>query len=505
MLPISRILRPSPTTGCFLILFLGLIVTGRTNLFRDPGTFWHIRTGEIILSGRFINHDPFTFTHQGGFWAPYSWLGEVGMAAVHALGGFDALLVMSAALIAGVFTFLFVRIQATGLHWSVAVGVVLLAVAASAGHFHARPHLISLAIFSGMFAFLLRVDGGKSPMRSLWWLVPMLVVWANIHGAVLAGYGTIALALLGWSAFRVLGLPSPIQGSRDWWTLVSVGSVIAVTPIVNPYGLGVPRTWLDIMTMRDLPRIIKEHSPVDPSEPSSWGFFLVASGFVVALAGIREKPRVMWLLPLVWFTLGCQRVRHEPLFAVAAVLAFADFFPATVWARKLLARPDLYDPPAADSAGNSWAGVGPMLVAVAIALAATAFGTGFSVGRLDPQLWPVELLPAMHQEVEGKRDVPIFNEYEYGGFVIYFTPEYRPFVDDRCEVFGNDWLVEFVEASVGDAAPAMAKWEAMYPRFDYALVGERFGRYFSAQPDWEVVASDGTATFYRRKRGVTSR
>ena len=34
----------------------------------------------------------------------------------------------------------------------------------------------------------------------------------------------------------------------------------------------------------------------------------------------------------------------------------------------------------------------------------------------------------------------IFCEYAYGGFLIYHAPGYRVFIDDRCELFGDEFL-----------------------------------------------------------------
>ena len=74
--------------------------------------------------------------------------------------------------------------------------------------------------------------------------------------------------------------------------------------------------------------------------------------YVFVLAGVFPgRPRVTWLLPMVWFYLACTRIRHAPLFAVVASLALADMLPATRWAR-WLARPgsDLFVYPAKESA-----------------------------------------------------------------------------------------------------------------------------------------------------------
>lgn len=496
--------RIGPGAWCFLGLWAGLVVAGRTSLFRDPGTFWHVRVGETILGGTFPDRDTYTFTFAGTPWAPHGWLGEVLMAVVHVVAGFDGLLLASAAVIAATFAPLFVRIHRTGLHWSLAGCVVVLAVSASAGHFHARPHLLTIAFFAELFLRIQDVDSGRVSVRGLWWVVPLFVVWANTHGGVLAGYGTLGLAAAGWVAFRAIGWPSPVRDRRDGLVLAAILGVTALTPLANPYGLGLPRAWLDIMRMSELPRIIKEHAAVDPADPSSWAFFALGAFSAVALAGIREKPRVTWLLPVVWFVLGCERVRHAPLFAVAAAAAFADYFPRTVWAKLLAARPDFYVPRGESEAcpRAGWCGSLAVGTALVAGFATVAVGGGWRLVELDREMWPVDLLPALHREAAGRRDVPIFNEYEYGGFLIYFAPEYRPFVDDRCEIFGGPWLAEFVDAGRTDPAPAMAKWAAAYPRFDLALTrdGGGFARYFAARPEtWEAVATDGFATLFRRR------
>ena len=48
--------------AAFAILFFVLLAGGRSNFLRDPGTFWHITTGERILTDGFIRTDPYTFT-----------------------------------------------------------------------------------------------------------------------------------------------------------------------------------------------------------------------------------------------------------------------------------------------------------------------------------------------------------------------------------------------------------------------------------------------------------
>src|SRR5262249_40413409 len=133
-------------TGLFLVAWLALLAGGQSRLFRDPRTFWHVGGGERILStGQFLDHDPFSYTFAHTPWTPYEWLAEVGMAGLHRIGGFDALLLATATILAALYTWVASRLMRAGLHWSLAAVVLVLVVGASASHFHVRPLVLTIA------------------------------------------------------------------------------------------------------------------------------------------------------------------------------------------------------------------------------------------------------------------------------------------------------------------------------------------------------------------------
>jgi hypothetical protein len=249
-------------------------------------------------------------------------------------------------------------------------------------------------------------------------------------------------------------------------------------------------------------------------------------------------PRVCWLLPFVWLYFACSRVRHAPLFAVTAALALADMLPFTrfaIWAAR--SGSDLLRPPAEDKEGTglNWkpAVLPVLLVATALVLQLARVEVpivGHGWAQLDPSYWPVELRDELEKVESNERvrrkypdGIPIFNEYIYGGFLIYHTPGYRVFVDDRCELYrdpgdayADQWLDEFVEASRPVPGGADEKsqaeqrqsrndriheWEKRYGRFPYALVqtGMGFDDYFRNSPEWVLIKRTPTATFYRRQ------
>jgi hypothetical protein len=496
-----------PGALAFLALWFILLAGGRSAFLRDPGTFWHITTGERILADGFIRTDPYTFTFAGTWWVPYQWLGEVAMALVHRAGGFDALLLGAVTIIAAIVAWLFTRLYRTGLHWVAAAAITFFALAASSAHFHVRPHLFTILGITITMVALLEVDADRRPIRWLWWLVPFYAIWVNVHGGVLGGMATITITAVGWIIGALLGRPTPVRTRRDAGEVLLIAAACCATAFVNPYGLDLIRTWQVIMGEPLLREIIQEHSPLDWREPSAWPILGFALLYLILLAGVPLRElRVTWLLPIVWLLLSLDRVRHAPLFAVLGLAAIASFWPQTRWAKRLATtRPDYYDP-AGVPPSPLWMNLTLPVLAVALAFAlqvmkveVPVIGSGWA--RHDPKHWPMDLLDAIRANEPHDGHNHLFNDYIDGGFIIYYAPGYKVFVDDRCEVFGGAWLRDFVIAGSEGTAEAIAKWEAEYGRFEYALTrtGTGFEDYFAHSPDWLCIKRTDTAAFYRRK------
>jgi hypothetical protein len=498
-----------PGAVAFAVIWLVLMAGGRAGMMRDPGTFWHTTTGEIILKEGFIRHDPYTFTFAGTWWVPYQWLGEVAMALAHRAAGFDAQLLGAVTILAGAFAFLAVRLLNTGLHPIAVAALLMVGLAAAGSHFHVRPHVFTLAALAVTAALLADCDLGRQPLRRLVWLLPLFVVWTNIHGGMLGGFGTVVIAIVGWIVFWRLGLPSPVKSWRNTLLLVLLAVACGLTALVNPYGTDLVKTWRIIMGAPELTQIIKEHRPLDVIEPYAWPVLGLAAIYIFVLSGVKPRDvRVTWLLPLVWLFQSFERCRHVALFVVVTLIAIAAMWQSTRWALWLAKnRPDFYEPDAPPIQRPWWANVWlpALLVIASFALEIArvplpVVGAGWA--RHSANHWPVEVLDVLKSN-EPKPGEPnhLFNDYVDGGFVIYHAPGYRVFVDDRCEVFGGPWLVDFVKAAQKDTATAMQNWQARYGPFHFALTrtGTGFDDYFQTAPEWECVKRGEKAAFYRRK------
>ena len=531
----------------FLVIWLILMVAGRSDMLRDPGTFWHVVVGnKMLASGRMIHEDCFSFTRAGHPWVADQWLAECGMALVHRLAGWDGLLLVAAALLAGVYTWIAARLLRAGLHPLVTILLLAAAILLGAPQFHVRPLIATIALLSVTFGWLVDVESGSRRLRQLWWLVPLFILWTNVHGGMLGGLGTAALCLGGWwiaAAIAILkNSDHAAENSRQSTTAgtlwrakcliepIALLLALAATTLVSPYGVAMPRQWLETLAM-PLPKLIAEHAPLDLTESIGWGTLALAAGYLATLIGVfPQRPRVTWLVPLVWFVLALSRVRNASLFGVTAVIALADMLPYSAvgrWLhrRDLLAAVAGASPPLLETGsacqretppdcsegtlrtGQGFSGRALVLPAIVMAVAmmlkiggvpAPVIGHGWV--RFDPAHWPIELLPFLEDvnrsSPEGTR---IFNDMNFGGFLIYHAPRLRIFVDDRCPLYGTPFLLACERAGQRDPAQ-IDHWRRQYG-FAYALVqtGEPFDRYLSKSAGWSLMKRSSVATLYRHK------
>jgi hypothetical protein len=486
------------------------MVLGRDRLFGDPGSLWHIVVGQRILtSHEFLATDPFSFTHAGEPWIPQSWLCECGLALLHRLDGLNTVLTATAALLAGLYTWIAHRLLRAGLHPLLSVLLTLLAMLASAYHFHPRPHLLSIVFLGWTFANLCDVEAGRVSLKRLIWLLPLFVLWTNIHGGVLGGFGTLAITVIGWLVAPWVWLDGP---NLSPWQMVRLGLLVlgcGLTAFINPYGTALPRTWFALLGSPLLPRLIDEHAPLLEAGWAGGAVLVFGVVYMIALLGVLPRRlRVTWLIPLIWLALSFTRIRHGPLFAVTAVLALADIFPHIRWAAWLARKGSVICRLRPQTAVERDKGIdlAPAVLpclAVSAALVVQVAGLplpswGREWVRLDPRSCPIELLPELRKVESGEpAGTPIFNEMLFGGFLIYHTPGLRVFIDDRCELYGDDDLMAYALA-LRDDPSQINRWAERYG-FNLALTraGSKFDTYLR-EDGWTILGETKTATLFRR-------
>jgi hypothetical protein len=488
------------------LLLLYFTLAGRTKLFNDADTLWHIAVGRITLESGLISEDHFSFTRHGQWWVANQWLAECMLAVADWLGGFDGVLVLTVTVLTATYLALSYRWIAQGFDPLLTLTFVALILSASAYTINARPHIVSIGLLGVVFALLRDVEDGRRRPAQLAWLVPVFVVWSNLHGGVLGGLGTFVLAAAAWTVQWFRRATAPISNGRDagvLWLCV-VGCSLAL--FATPYGMDSLKAWRVIMSM-SLPDLIIEHAPLHPGRIEGMLAILLCFVYLAVFAATpRAWSRPTFWLPLVWFLLTYSRIRHAPLFAIVAGIAMADLLPQSRLApwleRRRWLRADQRRPGA----------VVVHVAAVVLIMTAPLFvaaiwlehagplpliGAGWA--RPTPRVWPGELIEPLTEYAEEHRDgTPVFNEPILGGFLIYNFPKLRVFIDGRCELYGEEFLQDFVAAWRDPSR--VGRWQAEFG-FHAALIeaGSPLRSYLDSSSQWRLVAEAPAAAFYRRE------
>jgi hypothetical protein len=473
-------------------------------MLRDPGTLWHTVVGERMLEeGHFVRSDPFSFTFENQPWIAQQWLGECAMALVHRAAGLDGLLLGAVTLLAATFAWLYGRLRRGGLAMLPAAMLLMLVLAASSYHFHPRPHLATIALTAWTLGLLADVETGRRSTRWLLILPPLMVLWTNFHGGALAGILTTILVLAAWvmvARWRG-GRGTPAGGHPAPVIAIAVATLCGLSIFVNPFGIDLLNVWLGLSTSKVLPRVISEHGPVALFNQEGLALTTLAGLYLLILAGCRGRPiRITWLVPMLWLPLAFMRVRHGPLFAVTSAVAIAEMLPVCRWVQRWggQERSALCNEIPARKALGAWAICG---LAVTAAFGVQSAGwripvIGAGWARLDEGYWPVAATNAAsdYLEMQPKRG-RIFNDMLFGGYLIYRLPQAKVYIDDRCELYGDEFLLKYVDLV---RHPARIDDEVNKRQINLAMVktDSRMAAHLSNSSLWTTLHRDDTATLF---------
>src|SRR5262249_23780305 len=222
-----------------------------------PDTYWHIATGKWMLVERaFPRHDVFSHTAFGQPWVSPEWLAQIILFVAYDLSGWRGLVLLSALVTALTFALLY-ALLARELRPTVALGAAAISLLFASLHFLARPHLLTFPIIVVWTALLARAsDENRRPSL---WLLPLMVLWANLHGGA-----TLGLLLAGGFGLNATVAAPSARRRRVAieWLSFWVGALVAAC--ATPYGyLSILKTF-DLFDLGDLLRQIGELRPMNP-------------------------------------------------------------------------------------------------------------------------------------------------------------------------------------------------------------------------------------------------
>lgn len=188
------------TVSRLLGLVVGLLLAAHLVLlgfFRISSldTWFHLKQGELYLTTRSLPaQDPFAFTTAGHQWIKYSWLADILFYLVYRATGLPGLILFRLFVLLLLAFVLYRLLRGCGLHPLAAVLLVFVASLALRFRLFIRPEILSFLLLLTAMAILLRLQAG--PRWAAYALVPVQIVWTNVHASFVFGIGLPGLVLL---------------------------------------------------------------------------------------------------------------------------------------------------------------------------------------------------------------------------------------------------------------------------------------------------------------------
>jgi hypothetical protein len=416
------------TTAVFLLITLVSLLMPAQN-----DTWWQLRAGqEAWRSKHVLLRDTFSHTAFGNFWPNHEWLTQVLFYALYAVGGMPLLTIAMA--VATVTAWLLIW-RLTPAPERVKAFLFLFCLGAVTSAWSIRPQVLSTLFLSATMTLLIA--------RRYFWLPLIFLLWANIHGAVVMGILILVTAVVA----------TAVEDRASLRQLVPASLLCLGATLVTPLGLGF---WPEIVT--SLARIrrlgIHEWSPPTAAQTGTLPFWLFLAVFLSLLLTRLPKLRnsaaalprghlTLCLCALAMVPLALTAGRNVPPFLMLAVPAVAALAPSTRGIRRTALN--------VHSRFNF-----ATIVAAAVAVCGTVtYAYVVPIERLGWAPLPQQSLQAL-RSCRGN----LYNRYDEGGYLIWFAPEHKVFLDGRQDPYPETLINEQFEIE------QTGQFEGLFSRYD---------------------------------------
>jgi hypothetical protein len=311
------------------------------------------------------------------------------------------------------------------------------------------------------------------------WLLPLIALWANLHGGFVLGLMLLAPIALD----AVVSADAASRKSLALrWAIFGLATLVAAC--CTPYGWDSMLAAKKVLMLGGALPLITEFRPVEFGSLGSFEICLLLGIGFALLRGLRLPPtRILLLLGLLHMAL--YQSRATEILALLAPLVLAaplarQFDGAGV---SISSAPP---PPR----GLLFAGVALVLMAGTVAYA--------SVARFEPDARhsPVAAVAALKKLNLAR----VFNDYDFGGYLV--ASGVAPFIDGRAELYGEKFFLDH------DAATGLSEPETLFRLLDEYRIEATLMRSQSPAAKlldhidgWQKVYADDIATIHVRNAG----
>lgn len=405
------------------LLLVGIAVVAALTPAQND-TFWHLRAGaDIWASGRVPTIDTYSHTMAGGPWPDHEWLSQALMFGLYRAAGMPGLELGAAAVILGTAATIY-RLMVGPRMTRFALLAVGLAISSCV--WTLRPQIFSLLLLAVLVWLLAR--------ERFVWIPPLILVWANAHGAFALGAWVLAVVTA-----VAIGRALVSRGAGNRRRAFALALVLLASGLAaagTPMGWGIYHFVL-AATGRAFGDQISEWYAPRPDTIVGAAFWAAALAFV-GLCLVRRRA----LAGGDWADWAVTAAAWALLpFAMRSLRNVGPFLTLATPAASRLLGPQLRL--------RLGGGTGPSSPDHPAANLGLLVGVGLAALAIVPLVWAnaAERLgwrPIGDGALAALRACPgrLYNQYDDGGTLIWFAPERPVFVDGRHDPYPDAFLLQ---------------------------------------------------------------
>jgi hypothetical protein len=278
-------------------------------------------SGREVVQHGLPQHDQLMAFSHGARWVDQQWLAQVVFYELARLGGIKAAVILHVLLLAGAFGLAVLFARRRGASPTTVLWVGLACVFLAPWAWQLRAQSFAYPLFVAML-WLLSADS-RAPSRRVLLVLPLLVLWANLHGSVVLGAGLVALRGLTIAYNRLR-----TGGAQPSWRLRAACLIAApLFALVSPYGTALLGYYRHMLGSPLLSRFVQEWGPTTPAK--AWLFYPLV---ILAVWLLGRNGAALTLFEraalLAAACAGFVALRHVVWFELAALMFLPVLFKA---------------------------------------------------------------------------------------------------------------------------------------------------------------------------------
>ena len=257
----------------------------------------NLMAGREVVENGLPSRDEITVYGLGATWTDQQWLAQVFMYGVYSLGGFALLSIATCLFVVGAFSIAAAAARSLGAGARAFWVMFLPVLVAAPWGWSIRAQMLALPLYTSLLWLL--ASQARQPTRRVWLVLPLLVVWANVHGSV--ALGALLVMLLG--AYELVR-----SRGRSWARSVALVVLAPLAALATPYGpVATARYYHLLLVDPPFAGRVTEWRWAAPATNTMFFYALAAIAVVLVWLGRRRLTPFDVAVLALTFVRRCQR------------------------------------------------------------------------------------------------------------------------------------------------------------------------------------------------------